>query len=234
MKRRAARCPACLIPQAFCICQVAAPEELATRVTVVVHYADIDRTTNTGKWAPVALTNSEVLIRGRRESPLDMSRAIQPDCHNLLLFPSKDSQQLSPDYVAALTKPVNLIVPDGNWNQAGKMVKREAQMAALPHVHLKIDKPTRYRLRTAAHQHWISTFEAISRALGVLENPALQARLEYFFDVAVERVLYLKGQIERDEVTGGISQEMVHQYHMDNGDQPYIQAHKPQDPDSAR
>ncbi len=233
MKRRAHRCPTCLIPQAFCICRVMPPENLATRVTVVVHYADIERTTNTGKWAPVVLTNSEVLIRGRRETPLDMSRAIRPEFHNLLLFPANDSQPLSPEYLAKLTQPVNLIVPDGNWNQAGKMVKREAQMTALSHVHLKIDKPTRYRLRTAAHKHWISTFEAISRALGVVEGPALQARLEYFFDVAVERVLYLKGQIERDQVTGGISQEMVHQYHVDNGDLPFIQAHKPREPDPA-
>lgn len=229
MKRRAERCPECLIPQAYCVCTVAAVEHVETRVTVVIHYSDITRTTNTGKWAPVALDNSEILIRGRKESPLDISRAIQPDYHNILLFPSAESQELNPVYLDSIHKPINIIVPDGNWNQASKMVKREKLLAALPHVHLNITKPTRYRLRTAAHDHWISTFEAISRALGVVENPDLQKRLEYFFDVAVERVLFLKGQISRKDVTGGISQEMIHQYHVDNNDLDYIEAMKTQE-----
>ncbi len=226
MRRRAQRCPACLIPQAYCVCQVMPAEKVPTRVTVVIHYADIDRTTNTGKWAPLVLANSEILIRGRRELPLDMNQAVKPDYHNVLLYPSADSQELTPAYLAGLTKPVNLIVPDGNWNQAGKMVKREPQMVALPHVHLQIDKPTRYRLRTAAHEHWISTFEAIARALGIVEGPALQQRLEYFFDVAVERVLFLKGRIKSQDVTGGMSQEMIGQYHRENDDQTYIEALK--------
>jgi len=201
-------------------------ENLKTRISVVIHYSDITRTTNTGKWTPVVLSNSEVFIRGVKESPLDMTHAILPDYHNLLLFPSKDSQELNPEFLNSVSQPINLIVPDGNWNQAGKMVKREKQMVALPHVHLNIDKPTRYRLRTAAHDHWISTFEAISRALGIVENQEVQKRMEYFFDVAVERVLFLKGQIDRDDVTGGISDEMIHQYHVQNNDSTYIEALK--------
>jgi len=224
MKRRAHRCPQCLLPQAYCVCQAMPVENFKTRVTVVIHYSDITRTTNTGKWAPVVLANSEVLIRGRKEQPLDMSQAIQPKYHNVLLFPSADSEELNPNYLDPIKQPLNIIVPDGNWNQATKMVKREQQLVDLPHVHLKIDKPTRYRLRTAAHDHWISTFEAISRALGVVENTDLQQRLEYFFDVAVERVLFLKGQIDRQDVTGGITQEMIHQYHMDNNDTTYIES----------
>ncbi len=226
MRKRAQRCPQCLIPQAFCVCQVAPVEHLRTRITVVIHYSDITRTTNTGKWAPVVLANSEILIRGQKETPLDMSRAIQPDYHNLLLFPSQDSLQLNPGYLESIRKPINIIVPDGNWNQATKMVKREKHLVDLPQVHLNIDQPSRYRLRTAAYDHWISTFEAISRALGVVENLNLQKRLEYFFDVAVERVLFLKGQINREDVTGGISQQMIHQYHLQNNDLAYIKALK--------
>ncbi len=226
MKTRAHRCPHCLIPQAYCVCQVTPIEHLKTRITVVIHFSDLTRTTNTGKWAPVVLSNSEVLVRGQKESPLNMDHALQPDYHNLLLYPSSESQELNSGLLNSINRPINLIVPDGNWNQASKMVKREKQMVALPHVHLKIDKPTRYRLRTAAHAHWISTFEAISRALGVVENAEIQKRLEYFFDVAVERVLFLKGQINRDQVTGGISDEMIHQYHTQNNDSTYIEAHK--------
>jgi tRNA-uridine aminocarboxypropyltransferase len=229
MRRRAKQCSDCLMPLAFCVCQVAKSETVATRVTVVIHFSDVTRTTNTGKWIPLVLTNSEVLVRGQQEAPLDITRALQPGYQDVLLFPSSDSVPLTPDFLESLAAPVNLIVPDGNWNQAGKMVRREKQLDHLPRVHLPIDKPSRYRLRTAARDHWISTFEAIARSLGVLESPGLQKRLEHFFDVAVERILFLKGEVAREEVTGGISQEMIRRYHTDNGDQDFINSLKNSD-----
>ena len=225
MHFKAKRCDQCLIPPAYCVCKVAEPESVATRVTVVIHFSDVIRATNTGKFVPLVLANSEVLLRGVKGDPLDMSRAILPDHHNLLLYPSAESVPLTPAYVAAIGQPINVIVPDGNWNQAGKMVRREQLVHEVPHVYLNVDKPSRYRLRTAAHENWISTFEAVARALGIIENPDLQQRLEYFFDVAVERILFLKGQLPREKVTGGITSAMIRQYHTDNEDQVFLAAH---------
>lgn len=224
MRRRAKRCPQCLIPEAFCVCSLVPPETTRTQVSVVIHYSDVERTTNTGKWVPVALAQGKALIRGRKEEPLDITEALHPDCHNLMLFPSADSQPLTPEFVSNIALPINLIVPDGNWNQAVKMEKREPKLDQVPRVHLLGGQPSRYRLRTAAHPEWVSTFEAVARALGVIENPDIQKRLEYFFDVAVERVLFLKGELPREQVTGGISKEMIHKYHTDNNDQAYIDA----------
>ena len=36
----------------------------------------------------------------------------------LVLFPGQGSQELSPSYVATLTPPVTLLIPDGSWRQA--------------------------------------------------------------------------------------------------------------------
>ncbi len=212
------------MPRAFCVCGVVTRETVASRVTVVIHFTDANRTTNTGKWVPLVLSNSEVLVRGKKGQPLDITRALQPDHQNLLLFPAADSVPLTADSFSSLEQPVNLIVPDGNWNQAGKMVRREKKLGHLPRVHLDIDKPSRYRLRTAVREHWISTFEAIARSLGLLESRELQQRMEYFFEVAVERLLYLKGRLPQAEVTGGITPEMIRRYHIDNGDQSFINA----------
>jgi len=224
MRSRAQRCPNCLIPPAFCVCQVAALETVSTRVTVVIHFSDAVRMTNTGKMVPIVLANSEVLIRGEKQAPLDISRAILPDHDNILLYPSPASEPLTPAYLSTIRRPINLIVPDGNWNQAGKMVRREKLLHAIPHVHLPRGKPSRYRLRTAAHDNWLATFEAVARALGTIENAELQARLEYFFDVLVERILFLKGKLPPDQVTGGITRQMIRQYHTDNDDRAFLAA----------
>lgn len=222
MRKRAQICADCLIPRAFCVCRVMEKEKVDTRVTVVIHYSDVTRKTNTGRLIPTVLENSEVLVRGRREAPLDITRALLPDHLNLLLYPSADSVALTPNFLKSGTLPLNLIVPDGNWNQAGKMEKREKKLAHLQRVHLEINAPSRYRLRTAAHENWVSTFEAVARALGVVEDPLLQQKMEYFFDVFVERMLYLKGRISREEVTGGITEKMLHQFHTENNDHTYI------------
>ncbi len=224
MNMRAQRCPQCLIPPAYCVCPVAVRETVQTRVSVVIHFSDIIKATNTGKLVPLGLANSEIFVRGRREAPLDATQTILPDHHNILLYPATGSEALTPAYLDNIERPINIIVPDGNWNQASKMVRREEPWQDLPRVHLAITKPSRYRLRTAAHENWISTFEAIARSLGIIENENLQKRLEYFFDVVVERMLFLKGEISREQVTGGITQQMIQQYHTDNGDQVYLDA----------
>ena len=222
MRKRARICHSCLMPQAFCVCRVMPKECVETRVTVVVHFSDVTRTTNTGKLIPTVLENSEVLVRGQKDSPLDITRALSPHHHNVVLYPSPQSQPLNAEYLNSVQQPLNLIVPDGNWNQAGKMERREKQLAHVPRVHLLVDQPSRYRLRKAAHENWISTFEAIARALGLAEGSDLQKKMEYFFDVFVERNLYLKGRIPREEVTGGLTQEMIDQFHTENNDHTYI------------
>ncbi len=224
MRKRAVVCDDCLIPRAFCVCGVMDPITVSSRVTVVVHYSDVTRKSNTGRLIPSVLTNSEVLIRGTRHEPLDIMRAVQPRYNNLVLYPSADSIPLTTDFLKNNTLPVNLIVPDGNWNQAGKMEKREKKIAHLQRVHLEISKPSRYRLRTAAHENWISTFEAIARSLGIIENPEIQQRMEYFFEVFVERMLYLKGRLALEDVTGGITRQMLEQFHTDNNDHSFIES----------
>lgn len=221
MRRRALTCEHCLLPQAFCVCRVMMKETIGTRVTVVVHYSDVFRKTNTGRLIPQVLSNSEVLVRGEKGSPLDITRALRSGHRNVVLFPTSDSLPLNAEFHQSIEQPLNLIVPDGNWNQAGKMEKREKKLACLQRVHLEADRPSRYRLRTAAHENWISTFEAIARALGVVENKELQEKLECFFDTFVERMLYLKGRIPREEVTGGITSEMIAQFHTENNDHTF-------------
>jgi DTW domain-containing protein len=224
MRRRAHTCNDCLMPRAFCVCRVMEKETVCTRITVVVHYSDVTRKSNTGRLIPLVMTNSEVLVRGTKGEPLDITRAVQPEHHNLVLFPSAESRPLNADYLKSIEQPINLIVPDGNWNQAGKMEKREKLLACIPRVHLEISKPSSYRLRTAAHENWISTFEAVARSLGLVENCDLQKKMEYFFDVFVERLLYLKGRIPGQDVTGGITPEMIHQFHTENNDHSFIKS----------
>jgi DTW domain-containing protein YfiP len=126
-----------------------------------------------------------------------------PDRQAVVLFPSPGAVCLS---TLVDGPPVTLVVPDGNWRQATRAVRRSPGMAALPRVTLPEGPPSRYRLRSHPDPQRISTFEAVARALGILEpdGPALQAHLEAAFDRFVERSLFTRGQLAPQDVTGGI------------------------------
>ena len=74
------------------------------------------------------------------------------------------------------------------------MGRRLPGLDDLERVTLPQGPPTRYRLRTETREGGLATFEAISRALGILETTAVQEQLESVFDLMVERTLQTRGQ----------------------------------------
>src|SRR5205814_2321416 len=123
--------------------------------------------------------------------------------NSLLLYPSSHALELNAEFVATLTRPVNLIVPDGSWSQTRKIVRREAALAGIPQVKLPKGPPSAYRLRLQPQDEWLCTLEAIARSLGMLENHDAQQQLEAMLRVMVERTLWSRGMIPAGECTTG-------------------------------
>ena len=149
--------------------------------------------------------NSEIVVRGHRpasgaapESPIAFPEGAQP----VLLYPADDAVPL--DTFAAAAAPVVLVVPDGNWRQAAKMRKRVPGLAAVPCVSLPAGAPTAYRLRFEPQKGGLATLEAIARAFGVLEGPAVEEALLVPFHAMVERTLWARGEIDEAAVRGGL------------------------------
>ncbi len=198
------RCPTCLMTQSLCICGVAPHLALRTRVAVIMHVREAVRPSNTGRLIPLALTNSFKCLRGIREKLTQTGGMIPPETQGLVLYPSPESRELNQDYIGRIKKPVTLVVLDGNWNQAAKMAKREHVLDGLPRVHLAAGPVSSFRLRTQSDPARVCTFEAVARALGAIEGNAVQQQLEAFFTIMVERMLWARGKLKADQVTGGL------------------------------
>lgn len=69
-------------------------------------------------------------------------------------------------------KPVQLIVPDGNWRQAGKVHGRHHELRDVPHVKISAKNMNTHHLRKEHKSEGLSTLEAIALALTVIEGPA--------------------------------------------------------------
>jgi DTW domain-containing protein YfiP len=191
--------------QSLCVCALIPRVETRTRVVLVIHRYEDRKPTNTGRLATECLVNSAVVVRGHAEAPSEPLE-VSPESQPLLLFPAVDAvplSELAPS-LAASGRPVTLVVPDGNWRQASKVRRRVPGLGQMPCAKLPARAPSMYRLRSEAHDHGLSTLEAIARALSVLEGDAVRAALELPFRAMVERTLWARGDLEAHQVTGGI------------------------------
>lgn len=175
-----------------CFCDGIPRIEATTRIVLVMHCREGRKLTNTGRLVALALPGSEIIEHGRpgeATSVLDVPHVADPGRQVYLLFPTEAAQTLSRAEVQADGRPVTLVVPDGTWRQAKRMPRRVAGLHGLPHRCLPAGPPSRYRLRSTPHSGQLATCEAVSRALGIVECEALQARLNELFDRMVESTL---------------------------------------------
>jgi DTW domain-containing protein YfiP len=193
------RCPRCLMSGITCLCPILPRIETRTRVVVLMHCRETQTSTNTARIACLMLPNSEIRLRGVPGQPMSEEGLILEDREPLLLFPSPDSVELTPDLVSGFSKPPTLIVPDGSWRQCHKVPGRVPALKQARRVKLPPGPPSRYLLRTEPHPHMVSTLEAIARALGVLEGPEVRRQMEDLFDIMVERTLWARGKIPTSE-----------------------------------
>ncbi len=191
--KRSERCPRCRMHMQLCICQAILRYSLATRLVLVMHRREQHKPTATGPLALEALVNSELRIHGHQDRPLDCSDLNTPDRRTLLLYPGDDAPVLSKSLLEQDSRPVTLVVPDGNWGQAARMGRRLPGLGHAEMVRLPEGPSTRWGIRRECHPQGLATFEAIARALGIIESPEVQEGLEELFRLMVERTLQARG-----------------------------------------
>lgn len=164
-------------------------------MVVIAYKRELLAPSNTGRLATLALSNSVLLAHGDHDQPYDLREHLLPEHPSIVLFPAKGAEVFSPASLSLLKKPFNLVVPDGNWRQTSKMIRRDPTMAALPRMTLPVGLPSAYRIRTERKPEGLATIEAIARALGYIEGSAVQAALEQLLAVKVTRTLQSRGTL---------------------------------------
>jgi DTW domain-containing protein len=190
----------------LCICAEVPVIPTRTRLSLLMHAQERRKLSNTGRLALLCLPNSEVRYRGLRDgTPLDLNGLVDGEYESWMLHLTEDSEEISPELVARTAKPVRLLVLDGNWSQASRLgAKLVRDLPTVKHVKLRATKPSIYRLRSEHHPDGMATFEAIARALGWIEGPEVQEKMERLFRIMTDRVMWTRGKLAASEVFGGI------------------------------
>ncbi|WP_449434377.1 tRNA-uridine aminocarboxypropyltransferase [Pseudomonas putida] len=180
---RRPRCERCQRPQEHCLCPLIPNLASRTRVLLLQHPSETSHALNTARLAALGLVNAELRI-GEVFEDLEQLLAT-PGYRPVLLFPGDEAQVLSA-YDEADDRPLLLVVPDGTWRKARKLLYLNPLLESLPRVTLGQVARSRYRLRKAPEAGALSTIEAVVEALNALEQPASFAELLRPFEALIE------------------------------------------------
>jgi DTW domain-containing protein YfiP len=184
------QCSRCLRPQSHCLCALIPSLDSRTRVLLLQHPSEVSHALNTARLAALGLNNAELIVGEVFEDlPALLDR---PGFRARLLFPGDDAQPMQA--YADSDEPLLLVVPDGTWRKARKMLHLNPLLAALPRVTLAEGGVSRYRLRKAPGPGALSTVEAIVQALETLEAPATFAPLLKPFEALIEGQIAAMGE----------------------------------------
>lgn len=186
------RCSRCKRPASHCLCALIPDLPSHTEVLVLQHPDEVDHALNTAHLAVLGLRNATLWV-GEVFAALPGWLA-QPGYRTCLLFPGEQARPINELGADEDRRPVRLVVPDGTWRKARKLLYLNPALADLPRVTLADAPPSRYRLRKAPMEGSLSTLEAIVAALNLLEAPADYAALLKPFDALIEGQIAAMGE----------------------------------------
>ena len=177
-----------------------------------MHHRERWLTSNTAHYANLCLENSQVIQRGMPDDPTEYKEFLDPNREPLFLFPDDDAIELGPNFPK---KDYQLIVPDGTWRQAKKFKRRIPEFENIKTIKIPAGKPSRYLLRRQGHEEGLSTFEAISRALGHIDKlPSIEFELDEIFKTIVKRTMMSRFGLPKEREDR--YQELLQQYLIDS------------------
>lgn len=178
------RCAACAFPRDLCLCDRIPRLEVPIQFVILRHASEIPRLSSTVRWAALALPGSRIVDYALPGAPLEDGWLATEGAW--ALFPSGVPTP------RGSVRPARIIVPDGTWQQARRMMHRVPALQRLPRLTLPAAVPA-LRLRQPPMAGGMSTLEAIAGALRFLDHAAEADGLLALNSLAVERAARLRG-----------------------------------------
>ena len=159
-------CERCRRPLPVCYCAHLPELPTRTRVLLLQHPRERHVAVGTARMAHLALPNS--LLR------LGLDFSIDPVVRDVLaeprpaflLFPGPNARDASE---LPREQAITLVVVDGTWWQARKLLKLNPFLEALPQVAFAPRHASEYRIRRQPAEFCVSTIEALAEVLPLLE-----------------------------------------------------------------
>ncbi len=166
--RGRATCARCLRPAVVCYCAHLVSIPAQTRVVLLQHPREEGRPIGTAHMASLCLPSASVHVGTHFDDAPILEEILDNSSRPAyLLYPGEDARDIVRE---PLREPITLVVVDGTWAQAKKLVKTNARLAAMPRVSFVPPSPSEYRIRREPKETYLSTLESLVLVLGALEG----------------------------------------------------------------
>lgn len=161
-------CPGCDRPPSVCWCAHKVSLRTRTRVVILQHPREVKVAIGTVAIAARCLPDA-LVARGVCFDHAALQELLRGDPSRppVLLFPSDDARDLRAE---PFDHDVTLVLLDGTWSLAAKLLKQNEALRALPRVRFTPSQPSQYRIRREPAEHCVASIEALAEALGALEG----------------------------------------------------------------
>lgn len=188
------RCSRCQRPADHCLCALIPQLSSATSLLIIQHPLEQRHALNTGRLLAAGLVEAQLLVA--EQIPLDsivQDQLSDPHWRTELLFPGPGAGLPEP---AAATdpRPRRLVLLDGTWRKARKMLALNPVLQRLPRVCLPAGLVSRYRVRKTRVPDALSTIEAGVHALQLLEPERDFTALLHPFEALIESQITAMGR----------------------------------------
>jgi len=164
-----------------------------TRVLLFQHPREHRVAIGTARMAHRALPNSRLRVGLDFAEDPGVLAAVADRPSTYVLFPGPGA--LSIEHLPR-DRPITLIVIDGTWSQARKLLRLNPLIASLPRVAFRPTKPSAYVIRREPADTCVSTIEALAEVLAAVEpDGARFARLLDPFHAMVERQRWFEAEV---------------------------------------
>lgn len=180
--RASASCAACALPIIACLCAAIEPIRTRSRFVLLTSRKETARASNTGRLLKLLNPEmTEIIIWDREQTPEALSRLLRTSDPVWLVYPSERESAVPDSPTPPGTAPVFLLL-DGTWQEARKMTRRSAWLAALPRLALAAPA-SGYALRANQRDGTLCTIEAAAACLTLVQEPAAAHTLLQGFDL---------------------------------------------------
>lgn len=137
-------------------------------MVLLQHPRERDISIGTARMASLCLPNAELHVGTDWSGSRALARALSdPSRPPALLYPGEGAVDVDRCPPAG---PITLVVVDGTWAHAKKLVRANPILAALPRYAFTPAAPSEYRIRREPKATFVSTLEALVHVLGALEG----------------------------------------------------------------
>lgn len=197
------RCDHCLLKSSLCICPDRPKARGKVAVCLLYYKGEVYKPSNSGRLVADVLSDNHAFLWSRTDPEAELLTLLaNPAYAPVLVFPfeyaSAERCLDTPDKLSVFTceaqhnnrKPM-IILLDGTWREARKMF-RSHYLDHLPVLGITPAKPSEYGLRTASHDHQLSTAEVAIEILALLGDIERSIALREYFRIFSQR--YLAGK----------------------------------------